>query len=125
MARKRPIDPTITDADKAAMRAHRTAKRIGKLSSHAVAMDEAIRAQRLARGKAAIDAVIASADKSLASQAKQRKAAEEKLLGNAAKVTDEQIVELLFENLPISALQAVERLARFDANAMRRALKSK
>lgn len=125
MARTRAVDPTITDADKAAMRANRTAKRLGKLSSHAVATDEAIRLQRLERGKAAIDAAMAGAEKSLKSQASQRKAGDAKLLGKAIDVTDEQIVEIMFENLPITQEQAVERLARFDANALRRALKSK
>lgn len=124
MVRARKADPTITAADKAAMRSYRTAKRNGKLSSHAQGIDEE-RAARLARGKAAIDAVIAGCEKSLAGQAEQRKEADDQLLGRAAKITDEQLVEILFENLPISASQAIERLARFDANAMRAALKAK
>lgn len=125
MARARTVDPTITDADKAAMRTNRTVKRMGKLSSHAIATDEALRAQRLARAKAVVEAVVAGSEKSSVDCPPQRSEADAVLLGRAAKITDEQIVELLFENLPISALQAIERLARFDANAMRAALKAK
>lgn len=125
MARARTVDPTITDADKAAMRTNRTVKRMGKLSSHAIATDEALRTQRLARAKAVVDAVVAGSDKSSTTQAPERSEADALLLGRAAKITDEQLVEILFENLPISASQAIERLARFDANAMRAAWKDK
>lgn len=125
MARARTVDPTITEADKAAMRTNRTVKRMGKLSSHAVATDEALRAARLARGKAAIDAVISGMEKSLSDQTERWTAAEAKLLGKAADISEEQIVEVLFENLPITQEQAVERIARFDVNAMRRLMKVK
>ena len=124
MPRVRKVDPTVTDADQAAIRNHRTAKRNGKLSSHAQGMAEE-RAERLARGKAVIDAAMAGCEKSLAGQADQRKKADVAVLGRAAKISDEELVELLFENFRISAMQAVERLARFDANAMRKAVRAK
>lgn len=121
MPRARKSDPNLTEADKAAIRNNRTAKRNGKLSSHAQGIDEE-RAARLARGQAAIDAAMAGCEKSIAAQVEQREMAEEILLGRAAKITDEQLVELVFENFPVSSAQAIERLARFDANEMRRQL---
>lgn len=125
MARARQIDPAITQADKPAGRVKRVVKRNGKPAAHAVATDETLRAQRLARGKAAIEAVLSGASQSVDDQVEQPKVKAAVKLGRAAKISDEQIVELLFENLPISAEQAIERLAQFDAGAMRRLLKSR
>lgn len=124
MPRVKKIDPTVTEADKVAIRNHRTSKRSGMLNAHSQALAES-RAERLARGKAAIDAAMTACENTLASQSEQRAKAEAVLLGRAAKITDEQLVELVFENFPVSAVQAVERLARFDAREMRRQLQSR
>lgn len=124
MPRARKVDPTLTEADKQAIRNNRVAKRNGKLSSHAVATDES-RTERLARAQAVMAAAMAGTEKSLVSQAKARRESERRILGKAFDITDEQLVEVLFENLPISTEQAIERLARVDIAALRKMHKSK